>query len=93
MRCRMATYRRGFGSDSLVRANLISRQAEVEAAWLTGAAGGGGTGSAVPERLSERSRRVRELAYRKAERRGFAPGGEMTDWLEAEREVDAVLWN
>ena len=27
-------------------------------------------------------------AYFRAERRGFAPGGELADWLSAEREVD-----
>ena len=34
-----------------------------------------------------RRRRVAEAAYYRAERRGFAPGGEMSDWLEAEKEV------
>jgi len=45
----------------------------------------------VPHRLTaaERHRRICELAYRRAEQRGFAPGGETEDWLEAEREVDA----
>jgi hypothetical protein len=45
----------------------------------------------VPHRLTpaERHRRISELAYRRAEQRGFAPGGETEDWLEAEREVDA----
>ena len=45
----------------------------------------------VPHRLTaaERHRRISDLAYRRAEQRGFAPGNEMEDWLEAEREVDA----
>ena len=45
----------------------------------------------VPHRLTaaERHQRICELAYRRAEQRGFAPGGETEDWLEAEREVDA----
>jgi hypothetical protein len=30
-------------------------------------------------------------AYYRAERRGFLPGYELADWLEAEREVDALL--
>ena len=34
---------------------------------------------------------IAESAYFKAERRGFAPGNEVADWLEAEREVDAIL--
>jgi len=33
-------------------------------------------------------RRIREVAYFKAERRGFLPGHELEDWLEAEEEVD-----
>jgi len=30
--------------------------------------------------------RIAELAYLKAESRGFEPGHELEDWLEAERE-------
>jgi hypothetical protein len=45
----------------------------------------------VPHRLTaaERHQRICDLAYRRAEQRGFAPGGQIDDWLEAEREVDA----
>jgi hypothetical protein len=32
-------------------------------------------------------RLIQESAYYKAEARGFAPGGELQDWLEAESEV------
>ena len=32
-----------------------------------------------------------ERAYFRAERRGFAPGHELEDWLAAEREVAALL--
>lgn len=40
-------------------------------------------------RLSEDERRrmVAEAAYYRAEHRGFAAGGELDDWLAAEREV------
>lgn len=31
---------------------------------------------------------IRTAAYFRAEHRGFAPGGELEDWLEAEREID-----
>jgi hypothetical protein len=31
------------------------------------------------------------LAYRRAERRGFAPGNEEEDWLEAESEIDLLI--
>ena len=34
---------------------------------------------------------IAEAAYYCAERRGFAPGGELQDWLEAEAQVKAVL--
>jgi hypothetical protein len=34
---------------------------------------------------------IAEAAYYHAERRGFAPGDEVQDWLKAEAEVDALL--
>lgn len=34
---------------------------------------------------------IAELAYLRAERRGFTPGREDEDWLAAEKEVDAQL--
>lgn len=39
----------------------------------------------------EREHMIREAAYYRAERRGFASGLELEDWLEAEREIDAQL--
>ncbi|MGA7180274.1 MAG: DUF2934 domain-containing protein [Thiobacillaceae bacterium] len=38
---------------------------------------------------SDRSQRIALAAYFKAEARGFIPGHELDDWLEAEREVMA----
>lgn len=35
----------------------------------------------------DRRRKVAEAAYYRAERRGFAPGAEDSDWLEAEQEI------
>jgi hypothetical protein len=35
----------------------------------------------------ERRRKVAEAAYYRAERRGFAPGSEDADWLDAEQEI------
>jgi Protein of unknown function (DUF2934) len=32
-------------------------------------------------------RLIREVAYQKAEARNFAPGVELEDWLQAEKEV------
>jgi hypothetical protein len=31
-------------------------------------------------------------AYHKAEKRGFAPGDELQDWVEAEKEIDTLLF-
>jgi hypothetical protein len=39
----------------------------------------------------ERRRMIADLAYRHAEQRGFSPGGEVADWLSAEKEVDFAL--
>ena len=40
---------------------------------------------------TERHHRINEVAYLRAERRGFPPGCELQDWLEAEAEVDKLL--
>jgi hypothetical protein len=51
------------------------------------------SGAAAGITISEDARRamVEQAAYLRAERRGFAPGGEVEDWLAAEAEVDALL--
>ena len=36
-----------------------------------------------------RLRRIAVKAYLRAERRGFGPGAELQDWLEAEKEEDS----
>jgi hypothetical protein len=43
----------------------------------------------IPSFSDSREARIAEAAYWRAERRGFAPGHELDDWLHAEREVDA----
>jgi hypothetical protein len=40
----------------------------------------------TPIYLPDRDAKIAELAYYKAENRGFAPGHELQDWLEAEQE-------
>jgi Protein of unknown function (DUF2934) len=37
----------------------------------------------------DRQTRIAEAAYRRAHARNFEAGGELEDWLAAEREVDA----
>lgn len=44
--------------------------------------------AALPE---EREYMIAEAAYYRAERRGFAPGNEMEDWLQAETEIDSLI--
>jgi hypothetical protein len=39
----------------------------------------------------ERYDRVAEAAYLRAEHRGFLPGSELQDWLDAEAEIDTLL--
>jgi hypothetical protein len=47
------------------------------------------TGNTVSEEV--RRAMIAQAAYLRAQRRGFAPGGEVEDWMAAEAEVDALL--
>jgi len=38
--------------------------------------------------MAQRRRKIEQAAYFTAEHRGFVPGLELHDWLEAEQEVD-----
>ncbi len=51
------------------------------------------SGAAPRITVSEEARRamIAEAAYLRAERRGFAAGDEVEDWLAAEEEVNALL--
>lgn len=51
------------------------------------------SGASARGTVSEATRRamIEQAAYLRAERRGFAPGGEVEDWMAAEAEVDALL--
>jgi uncharacterized membrane protein len=54
-------------------------------------AGGGAYQGRVRTSDEERRQRIATAAYYKAERRGFRPGQEVEDWLEAERTLDDSL--
>jgi hypothetical protein len=41
--------------------------------------------------FEERERWIAIAAYHRAEQRGFTPGYELQDWLEAESEVDSLI--
>ena len=51
------------------------------------------TGATARGKVAPEARRgmIAEAAFLRAERRGFAPGAEVEDWLAAEREIDALL--
>lgn len=40
----------------------------------------------------ERWKMIAVAAYHKAEKRGFAPGHELQDWAEAEKEIDKLVF-
>jgi DUF2934 family protein len=42
----------------------------------------------IPSFSTSREARIAEAAYWRAERRGFAAGHELDDWLEAEKQID-----
>jgi hypothetical protein len=42
-------------------------------------------------RTEERDAMIADAAWFRAERRGFAPGHELEDWLAAEQQIDAIL--
>jgi hypothetical protein len=44
-----------------------------------------------PLSAEARERLIAMAAYYRAERRGFAPGGELQDWYEAAAEIDRQL--
>jgi hypothetical protein len=48
---------------------------------------------AFPSRITHEARwhMIAEAAYWRAEKRGFAGGGEVGDWLEAEADIDGQL--
>jgi len=49
---------------------------------------GGKNRESRPDTSLERRQKIAEAAYYKAEQRGFAPGLEEGDWLDAEKEID-----
>jgi hypothetical protein len=45
----------------------------------------------IAEDANRQSRLISEAAYFISERRGFVPGNELSDWLQAETQVEGVL--
>lgn len=61
-------------------------------AWRDGLPPPCASGAAAKHHHPDRHAMICEAAYRLAERRGFAPGCELDDWLAAEAEVDQRLF-
>jgi len=57
----------------------------------TSAAAGAKARAPVAVSAERRRAMIAEAAYLRAERRGFAPGRDVEDWLAAEQEVDRLL--
>jgi len=68
----------------------VSKQAAQAPASKTARRSGSGM-SRYPISAEERERLIAVAAYHRAERRGFAPGGELHDWYEAAAEIDRQL--
>jgi hypothetical protein len=52
---------------------------------------GGATSGRAAVSPEQRRAMIAQAAYYRAERRGFAPGAELQDWLAAEAEIDRAL--
>lgn len=48
-------------------------------------------GAAEVQAAPDRWQRIQHRAYEIAQGRGFTPGAELNDWLQAEREIDAEM--
>jgi hypothetical protein len=64
-------------------------RSEAEAAWLRLSALGNPARTSAASSQATLEQRIREAAYFNAERRGFAPGCELEDWLAAEAALDS----
>ena len=85
---------RGRGARPVRKQPAARKQAKAGEALVTGskkAAAGVRAGCRSPSAPADRDVMVRTAAFYRAERRGFAPGHELADWLAAESEVDAAL--
>jgi hypothetical protein len=71
------------GQDAL-RAKLVAEVPDLE---MESVVTRDGTYAEAEDRLEM----IAEAAYYRAERRGFEPGHEIEDWLEAEAAVDAAI--
>jgi len=67
---------------------MTTSESHAETAGHHPGAGSAGSPSITAE---ERRRMIREVAYKRFERRGFAHGHDLGDWLIAEAHVDSII--
>lgn len=80
------------GGDGVGNGEQLEKPEQSASAWTPGVTGDSSrsTASSSSTEASEvaaREERIRLAAYAIAESRGFAPGFEVEDWLEAERQL------
>jgi hypothetical protein len=78
---RKAAIKKSVTTKKLTEKNVASKPAKAAIADIPSV-------SISPE---ERWKRIAIAAYQKAEARGFAPGNEVQDWLDAEQEIDDLI--
>ena len=76
---------------------MKKRRPERENAANSASISGGSSNSSISDATDvdfiPRHEAIERLAYKLYEERGCAPGGEIEDWLAAEREIDALFAN
>lgn len=70
-------------SMSKTKGNPSSRQAR----------GSGNFDPSLGDEECPREQMIAEAAYFRAQQRGFEPGNEMSDWLQAEADIETLLGN
>ena len=76
-------------STKVTAAPKTPRRRSMTKAEVSGAAVQAGSAPALNE--TERQKLIAQAAYFRAEKRGFAPGCELQDWIEAEAEVQRLI--
>jgi hypothetical protein len=76
------------GSDVVGTSDTLRPGQDIDVDRVVGA-GEAGLGSGLDQAEEARRGEIAENAYYRAEKRGFTPGEEERDWLEAEAEIKA----
>jgi hypothetical protein len=77
-----------FQETALAKLKLVKRSKDVQPAPPSAPTPPAREPQTARSDAESRHHRVSVAAYYRAERRGFAPGGEEQDWLEAEKDLD-----